>query len=88
MRPDAKTNFRLLLFVAQAGCCIWCGQSMSFNRRKSGAPARDFATFEHLERRADGGKMNAHNIVLAHYKCNIKRNHEHQTGVIRGQPAS
>lgn len=78
MRPGAKHNFRLLLYLVQQGCCVWCGQIMSFGRKKGGAPARDFATFEHIDRREQGGKMSASNIVLACYKCNIRRNAEWQ----------
>lgn len=51
---------------------------MSFNRTKNGSPARDFATFEHLVRREDGGRINSENIKLAHRKCNTKRNAEDQ----------
>lgn len=47
---------------------------MQFIRRKSGDPSRDFPTFEHLTRRDEGGTMDLDNIVLAHYKCNIRRN--------------
>lgn len=58
---------------------------MSFNRRKSGAPARDFATFEHVERREQGGKMDANNIALTHYRCNIRRNIEWQRSLTPGE---
>lgn len=72
---SAKHRYRMLLFVAQGGCCIWCGGEMTFRRLKNGAPARDFATFEHLERRRDGGRDSSGNLVLAHRKCNRKREH-------------
>jgi hypothetical protein len=78
MKPNAKNRFRLLLFMAQGGCCAICGEPMSFNRKKNGSPARDFATFEHVDRREDGGHLTADNTCLTHYKCNIRRNAEHQ----------
>jgi hypothetical protein len=74
-----KHKFREYLFKKQGGKCHWCGQQMSLSARvKSGGPARNFATFEHLERVQDGGKTNSTNVVLAHRKCNTKRNHEYQ----------
>jgi hypothetical protein len=48
------------------------------SRTKTGAPAKNFATFEHLQRRQDGGKLNNTNIVLAHTKCNRMANIEAQ----------
>lgn len=74
-----KDKYRRKLYERQKGRCVWCFYKMSFNRRKSGAPARDFATFEHLVRRDQGGGWGEDNVVLAHYKCNIKRNHFYQT---------
>lgn len=46
---------------------------MTYDRKKNGQPSRTFATFEHLHRRRDGGQMTYSNIVLAHKKCNLKR---------------
>jgi 5-methylcytosine-specific restriction endonuclease McrA len=43
-------------------------------RNKKGGPARSFATFEHLIRREQGGTNRAGNIVLAHSKCNARKN--------------
>lgn len=48
---------------------------MSFNRTKTGAPARDFATFEHLKRRREGGRETSDNLVLVHRTCNRRREH-------------
>ena len=74
-----KQRYREVKYEKQNGLCHWCGKKMSYTRRKTGAPARDFATFEHLKRKDRGGDDFGDNIVLAHYKCNIKRNHEYQT---------
>lgn len=73
-----KNVFRKRLYDEQGGLCYYCQKRMSFNRKKTGAPARDFATFEHLVRRQQGGQVNSVNIVLAHYKCNVLKNIEWQ----------
>lgn len=85
MPQREKKELRALLYLVQQGCCIWCGGMMNFNRRKSGAPAKDFPTLEHLERRADGGPLDLTNIVLAHSKCNTKRNIEQQAVATKRQ---
>lgn len=69
-------EMRLLLYFVQFGRCIWCGDMMTFDRKKNGGPARDFASFEHLQRKEDGGSFDVSNIVLAHSKCNLKRDRE------------
>ena len=74
-----KNKFREVLFKQQEGLCFHCNQPMSLtNRKRNGQPARDFATFEHLKRRQQGGKVDSTNIVLMHYKCNRKKNREFQ----------
>jgi hypothetical protein len=74
-----KAEMRLLLYFVQFGRCIWCGDMMDVAcRRQGGQPGRDFPTFEHIERRDMGGPFDLTNIVLAHAKCNLKRNVEHQ----------
>lgn len=75
---DKRQSWRKRLFDAQGGLCIWCKKPMSLTARKTapyraGQPARDFATFEHLVRRRDGGQKDDPNIALAHYKCNRRR---------------
>lgn len=70
-----KQEWRERLFKEQDGFCFYCHRKMSLvNRRKTGQPAKNFATFEHLERRADGGRFNSDNIVLVHRICNAKAN--------------
>ena len=39
----------------------------------------DFATFEHLQRRRDGGAGKPDNVVLACYRCNLRREKGIQT---------
>lgn len=74
-----KAEMRLLLYFVQMGRCIWCGDLMDVMcRREDGQPGRDFPTFEHLERRDMGGAFDLTNIVLAHAKCNLKRNNKYQ----------
>lgn len=74
----SKHKFRIKKFEDQKGLCYYCDKPMSFNRTKNGSPARDFATFEHLIRKDQGGKFSNDNIVLAHRKCNHKANIEWQ----------
>lgn len=75
---DRKRAWRQRLYDAQGGLCIWCGGKMSLTNRRiagkrAGEPARNFATFEHLTRRRDGGYKQEGNIALAHQKCNRRR---------------
>jgi len=76
--PLGKDRLRLLLYFAQFGHCIWCGEMMQYVRKKNGSPGRDFPTFEHLTPKSEGGTMSLDNIVLVHAKCNWKRNIDHQ----------
>ena len=69
-----KNKFRMQLFEKQNGNCYYCNKLMSFNRKQRGTPSKDFATFEHLKRKSEGGKVNSLNIVLVHYKCNLRKN--------------
>jgi len=69
-----KNEWRRRLFDQQGGLCVWCRKPMRLdNRRRNGMPARDFATFEHLTRRRDGGKDGEGNCALSHAKCNRAR---------------
>ena len=75
----ARWRLRKYLFKQQNGLCYYCGGEMSLTaRRKDGSPAQIFATFEHLIRREDGGTNSAENLVLAHGRCNWKKNREDQ----------
>src|ERR1700735_4267822 len=81
-------QWREKLYEQQSGLCHWGNGKMSLNQKKNGQPARDFATFEHLIRRQQGGPFNTDNIVLAHRKCNVLKNIEWQAsnpyGVLNG----
>lgn len=71
----ARWRLRTNLYRHQKGLCYYCGLEMSLTaRNKKGGPARSFATFEHLVRRQDGGTNRAGNVVLAHSKCNARKN--------------
>jgi len=75
-----RRSYRERLYDQQSGMCHWCGKRMSLNRKKTGQPARDFATFEHLIRRVEGGSMGPDNIILAHRVCNYHREIARQAG--------
>lgn len=80
-----KKQWRQVLFDKQNGLCHYCKKPMSLtSRTMKGAPARNFATFEHLRRLIDGGKTNSHNVVLAHRVCNHLANIEMQRGKKQG----
>lgn len=72
--PYSK-KWREHLFEMQNGLCFYCGKIMSLtSRTKTGSPGRNFATFEHLKRKIDGGQTNSTNVVLAHRVCNHRAN--------------
>ena len=61
-------------FDRQFGRCHWCGCQMSMDPIKPNGKANPlYATFEHLQRRKDGGNGKPMNVVLAHASCNRKR---------------
>jgi hypothetical protein len=66
-------------FKKQNGICHWCKGPMTLERGTSGRPVRNFATFEHLQRRRDGGNGKHFNVVLACYSCNHGREYGLQT---------
>jgi 5-methylcytosine-specific restriction endonuclease McrA len=77
-----KREVRERLFKQQKGLCFYCNKRMSLtSRRAKGQPAKNFATFEHLIRRSEGGKFTKENIVLAHRVCNSKKNIEDQASI-------
>lgn len=58
------------LFQNQKGLCFFCHKHMQINHNSH----RDYATFEHLKRKEDGGGgIEENNIVLTHRKCNRRR---------------
>lgn len=64
-----RRRWRAAMMVKQAGRCHWCKGLMQTGDPGSG----DYASFEHLRRRRDGGKFNKRNIVLACIQCNNER---------------
>lgn len=71
-----KEAFRKMLWWRQSGLCFYCHEPMEFPEDKNLQPRRRTATFEHLIRKADGGIMSDDNIVLAHSRCNWKRDRD------------
>lgn len=76
--PNSKER-RQRKFVKQGGLCWWCKKPMTLERCSTprqngqyGYPAH-YATFEHLQRRRDGGAGKPFNVVLACKKCNNSR---------------
>lgn len=69
MSKKKRHKLKPKMFFAQRGLCHWCGYPMVDN-----APSDpNFATFEHLKRRREGG-TNAEGILkLAHSRCNHQR---------------
>ena len=67
------------MFDAQGGLCHWCKQSMTLDSARRMTPSgkmknvATFATFDHVQRRRDGGRWSKSNIVLACYSCNQLR---------------
>ena len=71
-----KHGRRRRKFEHQKGLCHWCKKPMTLEGAVSGRkPPRNYATFEHLQRRRDGGAGKPGNIVLACSYCNNKREH-------------
>jgi 5-methylcytosine-specific restriction endonuclease McrA len=73
---------RKLLFQKQSGMCHWCKRTMKIRPFPSTNAPPDYATFEHLKPRSEGGTWHASNIVLACHRCNSAR------GSAIGPPAS
>lgn len=59
---------RAKLFKQQRGKCHWCAGPMTLER--SLVAKQDYATFEHLTPRSEGGSSDDCNVVLVHHKCN------------------
>jgi 5-methylcytosine-specific restriction endonuclease McrA len=67
----SRQERRRRLYEKQAGRCHWCAKMMTLEQRRY--LQKDYATFEHLKPRCQGGKSNYDNVVLACYRCNAKR---------------
>lgn len=68
---------RAYKFKQQNGRCHWCKSPMTltYSRGADGHPnlPKNYASFEHLQRRRDGGAGKPYNVVLACRKCNSRR---------------
>jgi hypothetical protein len=77
MRIASVQQIKIQLFHAQGGKCCYCGKPVRLRpveRWGNGIPAPDdFATLEHLQRQADGGTSEPHNVALACFACNNER---------------
>jgi hypothetical protein len=86
--PTGKQRSRASKFRKQLGVCYWYRQAilngqkpkcpdphglMTLFKKGSGTVPANYATFEHLQRRRDGGLGKHCNIVLACKRCNNNR---------------
>lgn len=69
-----RQKFRGELFALQAGKCCYCEREMRLASlpHKCRTP-KDYATFEHLMQKCEGGTNAQKNIKLACHQCNRKR---------------
>ena len=84
MTPEIQKARRERKFKAQAGLCHWCKKPMSLEPIHTTEKGRVkdnelYATFEHLVRRREGGAAMPNNVVLAHARCNRKREKEYKS---------
>lgn len=69
MNAKQRRRRRRILWMRQKNVCIWCSQPMQMSDDR----ADDYATFEHMIRRRDGGTDTMRNLRLAHRRCNLER---------------
>lgn len=69
-----RQKFRGELFTLQEGKCCYCEREMRLASlpHKCRTP-KDYATFEHLMQKCEGGTNAQKNIKLACHQCNRKR---------------
>lgn len=60
---------REMLFMAQGGCCAYCGDRMLAVNHSD-----DSATLEHIIPLSVGGTWEISNLVAVHQRCNYERN--------------
>ncbi len=74
MRPAKKREaLRSKLFDDQCGICYLCGREMTLVRANKINVPNEFATFDHVIPRSDGGTDSVANIRLAHRICNLRK---------------
>lgn len=69
-RKRRRNKQREACYMRQRGKCYWCGEQMILRGDSTGA---DYATWEHLIPRSQGGNGLEENTVLAHRRCNQER---------------
>lgn len=72
-QPRSIRKRRSEKFAKQNGKCHWCKKEMTLERGNGRGLPKNYATFEHLQRKRDGGAGKPNNVVLACYICNINR---------------
>lgn len=68
-----KRRRRSNKFRQQHGLCHWCNRLMVLSVARGAATPDNYATFEHIVRRREGGAGLPGNVVLACYLCNNSR---------------
>lgn len=68
---ERRRRIRKRLYKRQKGLCWICGGRMSISLASAGSPY--YATFDHLDPKANGGTNAQTNLRLAHKKCNAQR---------------
>lgn len=71
--PDKRDELRLKLFVQQNGLCHLCGEPMTLERKDRLRAPKNFASFDHLTPKSEGGTSYYTNLKLAHRSCNSAR---------------
>lgn len=72
----AHKAMKAKLFEYQGGACCYCGRAVRLAPPPwptGTAAPDDFATLEHLQRRAEGGTHHPDNLALACFLCNCTR---------------
>lgn len=74
--PSERAKLKAFLHQRQHGACCYCG-CLTFLHPKpwrlGDSPPADFATLEHLRRKADGGTNHPDNVAIACWQCNNER---------------
>lgn len=74
--PRQRLRLKARLFELQGGKCCYCGKAVRLAPEPWGLgnpTPDDFATLEHLQRKADGGSSHPDNLAVACFQCNTLR---------------
>jgi 5-methylcytosine-specific restriction endonuclease McrA len=66
-----KRRMRKRMYKRQKGLCWICGERMCISAAAASSP--NYATFDHLDPKSNGGTNAQANLKLAHRKCNSLR---------------